>query len=173
MTKHIPTASIVATPFAGAMEFRLAMRELASAVSIITAGQGKKRRGLTVTALCSLSVEPPSLIVCVNKATEGHKAILQHGSFCVNVLAAEHRLFADSFAGRTGRRGIERFSEGEWTSLVTGAPVLAGAIAVLDCEIINFLDHGTHTVFIGAVRAARSEPNRRALVYRAGDYQGV
>jgi flavin reductase (DIM6/NTAB) family NADH-FMN oxidoreductase RutF len=170
MTKHMPANSIAATPFTGPLEFRLAMRELAATVSIITAGQGDQRRGLTVTSLCSLSLEPPSLVVCVNKATDGHRAILQSGSFCVNVAAAEHRILADCFAGRTKRRGLERFAEGDWTVLVTGSPVLADAIAVLDCDVIDRLDHGTHALFVGGVRAVRSDPDRPALVYRAGEY---
>jgi len=173
MTKHIPADAMESTPFAGPMEFRLAMRELAATVSIVTAGQGERRRGLTVTSLCSLSLEPPSLVVCVNKATEGHRAILQSGSFCVNVTAAEHRIFADCFAGRTERRGIERFADGDWTVLVTGSPVLSDAIAVLDCDVIDRLDHGTHTLFVGGVRAVRSDPDRPALVYRAGAYHAV
>lgn len=149
------------------------MRELASTVSIVTAGQGNQRRGLTVTSLCSLSVEPPSLVVCVNKASEGHRAILQSGSFCVNVASAEHRIISDCFAGRTQQHGLERFADGDWTVLVTGSPVLADAIAVLDCDVIDRLDHSTHTLFVGGVRAVRSDSNRSALVYRAGDYHVV
>ncbi len=165
--------SIASVPFTEAATFRSVMRELTAAVSVVTTGEGKDRRGLTVTALCSLSVEPPSLIVCINKAAETHRAIVQYGSFCVNVVAAEHRILADCFAGRTERRGLERFSEGDWTTLVTGAPALADAIAVLDCDVIGRFDQDTHTVFIGGVRGARSDPNRPGLIYRAGEYHVI
>jgi flavin reductase (DIM6/NTAB) family NADH-FMN oxidoreductase RutF len=173
MTRHLPLTSVEAAAFTGPLEFRTVMRELAGAVAIVTAGVGQDRRGLTVTALCSLSVDPPSLIVCVNKHTEGHKMILQYGSFCVNMAAAEHRAIADCFAGVTGCHGVERFAGSRWTTLVTGAPVLASAIAVLDCVVIDRLDRGSHTVFIGGVQAVQSDPNRPALVYRAGLYQTV
>lgn len=171
MTRHLTLKAVESAPFTGPVEFRTVMRELTGAISIVTAGVGENRRGLTVTALCSLSVDPPSLIVCVNKDTEGHKMILRYMSFCVNVAAAEHRPVANCFAGLTGRQGVERFAEGEWTTLVTGAPVLANAVAVMDCVVIDRLDRGSHTVFIGGVRAAQSDPHRSALIYRAGLYQ--
>ncbi|MXQ13730.1 flavin reductase [Microvirga makkahensis] len=169
----MPASSIASERLTGPTEFRLAMRELAATVSIVTAGQGDQRRGLTVTSLCSLSLEPPSLVVCVNKETDGHRAILQSGSFCVNVMAAEQRILSDCFAGRTRRRGLDRFADSDWTVLATGSPVLIDAIAVLDCDVINQLDHGTHTLFVGGVRAVRSDSNRPALIYRAGDYHVV
>ncbi|MBB4038448.1 flavin reductase (DIM6/NTAB) family NADH-FMN oxidoreductase RutF [Microvirga flocculans] len=162
-----------APSFAEVSDFRLAMREVAGAVTIVTAGKGEDRRGLTVTALCSLSTDPPSLIVCVNKSSEGHKMIQRYGSFCVNVVAGDHGERADRFAGRTGLRGEDRFAAEHWTTLATGAPVMADAIAVLDCDVIDALDRGTHTIFIGGVRAVQCEPNRPALVYRAGQYQVV
>src|SRR5690349_10286801 len=104
--------------------FRLAMRQLASAVTIVTSGSGPCRRGLTATAVCSLSADPPSLLVCINKQTECHEIIRQNGHFCVNALGADDEGLAGRFAGRDGSHGLSRFSAGSWTELVTGAPVL-------------------------------------------------
>lgn len=168
MNRHLPAASLETAPHTETEEFRTVMREVTGTVSIVTSGQGDDKRGLTVTALCSLSVTPPSLLVCVNKITEGHKMILRYGSFCVNVVSGEQQSIAECFAGRTGHCAIERFTLGDWTTLVTGSPVLLDAIAVLDCDVIDCIDRDTHTIFIGGVRAVKSDPNRPALVYRAG-----
>lgn len=151
-----------------AADFRTAMRELAAGVTIVTAGSDIGRRGLTATAVCSVSADPPTLLVCINRDAEGHAAITASGAFCVNVIAAEHRGLAERFAGRDGARGAERFDRGEWNALVTGAPVLADALAAFDCRVIQATDWGTHTVFLGTVVATTASPERAALLYRAG-----
>jgi flavin reductase (DIM6/NTAB) family NADH-FMN oxidoreductase RutF len=171
MTRYMPAAMIAAVPLAGPLEFRAAMREFANTVSIVTTGRGDDRRGLTITSLCSLSADPPSILVCVNKAAEGHNMIQRYGSFCVNVASAEHESLADCFAGRTERRGIDRFTQGVWTTLATGSPVLKGAIGVLDCDVIGHFDQGSHSIFVGGVRVAQAQSGRPVLVYRAGSYQ--
>jgi flavin reductase (DIM6/NTAB) family NADH-FMN oxidoreductase RutF len=161
------------TRFVDSGLFRSAMRELPGSVTIVTAGEGHDRRGLTATAICSLSVDPPSLIACVNRQTDGYAAITRYGAFCVNVIAAEHEALADRFAGRDGARGVERFEKGVWTTLVTGAPVLEDALAAFDCEVIEAIDYSSHTVFIGGVRATSVAQHRAALVYRAGAYHAL
>lgn len=167
LTNDAPT---VAQDVSGAADFRVAMRELAAGVTIITAGREHGRRGLTATAVCSVSADPPTLLVCINRSAEGHAAITESGSFCVNVIAVEHQRLAERFAGRDGARGAERFEHGEWRALATGAPVLADAIAAFDCKLVQAIDAGTHTVFIGAVTATTVSPQRAALLYRAGSF---
>lgn len=151
-------------------DFKSAMRQLASGVSLITAGQGANRRGLTATAVCSLSTSPPSLVVCVNRQTEGAGVIRETGHFCVNIVAAEHQFLAQRFAGQDGARGLERFLQGDWIELKTGAPVLADAIAAFDCEVLDLIERETHLIIIGGVRAARFAESRDALVYHSGAY---
>lgn len=150
--------------------FRSAMRHFASGVTLITAGEGAGRRGLTATAVCSLSAAPPSLLVCVNRDAESFAAIQNQRSFCVNMVAAEHQSLAKRFSGQDGVRGIERFSKGNWTTLVTGAPVLADALAAFDCDVLDIIQRETHAIFIGGVRAVHMSENQTALVYRAGRY---
>lgn len=157
-----------ASPAVDGDAFRAAMRELAAGVTIVTAGTADGRRGLTATAVCSVSADPPTLLACINRATDGHAAIAASGHFCVNVVAAEHRDLAERFAGRDGARGAARFERGDWDCLVTGAPVLADAVAAFDCRVVEALSWGTHTIFIGRVAATRVAPARPALVYRAG-----
>lgn len=168
--KRVPAAL---PGFVDGLQFRSAMRELPGSVTIVTAGAGAERRGLTATAVCSLSVEPPSLIACVNRQTDGYAAISRFGAFCVNVIAAEDEALADRFAGRDGARGVDRFAQGNWTTLATGAPVLQGALAAFDCAVVEAIDYNSHTVFIGGVRAIAVAPQRSALIYRAGAYHAL
>lgn len=157
-------------PHVDPVAYRAAMRELAAGVTIIAAGSGEHRRGLTATAVCSVSAEPPTLLVCINRATDGHAAISLGGAFSVNIIGPEHRALADRFAGRNGIHGMERFAEGRWDTLATGAPVLTDALAVFDCRLVHAVDWTTHTVFLGTVVATRISAERPALVYRAGSF---
>lgn len=146
---------MIHTPDPLADDFRAAMRLLAATVNIITAGVGTGRRGLTATAVCSMSVTPPSMLVCVNRNGEAHRAITAAGSFCVNILADDQRVVAMRFAGQTGDQGEDKFAPHGWTRLATGAPALDGALVNLDCEIASATETGSHSIFIGEVRAIR------------------
>ena len=93
------------TPALEAATFKDAMRRLVGGVCVITAGAGEERTGLTATSAVSLSVEPPTMIVCVNREASAWPVIHREGHFCVNVLGARHRAVADRFAGRGGVKG--------------------------------------------------------------------
>jgi flavin reductase (DIM6/NTAB) family NADH-FMN oxidoreductase RutF len=160
----------VSDQFVEASLFRLAMRQMASAVTIVTSGSGPCRRGLTATAVCSLSADPPSLLVCINKQTECHETIRRNGHFCVNALGADDQGLAGRFAGRDGSHGLARFAAGSWAELVTGAPVLQEAIAVFDCKLLNACDGGTHSIFVGGILAARVNTSQPILIYHSGSF---
>ncbi len=145
--------------------FRLAMREFASGVGIIAAGIGEARSGCTATAIASLSLSPPSLVVCLNRATATLAAARLAGAFSVNVLAAHHLELAKRFAGATGVKGAERFELGDWAPLVTGAPVLGDALATLDCRLEDIVERHTHAIVIGAVEAVRVTKASAALLH--------
>lgn len=154
-----------------AKEFLAAMRQLAGAVSIVTTRHGARRAGLTATAVCSLSIEPPRLLACVNKSAGAHDHIGAGGRFCVNVLGVQHVNLAQRFAGALGIEGEERFADGaEWSELATGAPVLADALAAFDCRVHQAIDSASHTIFIGDVE--RTADNCGApLIYLDGTYR--
>lgn len=153
--------------------FRLAMRQLASGVTLITTGEESDRRGITATAVCSLSTEPPSLLACVNRHGESFAAIQRNRSFCVNIIAAGQKALAQRFSGQGGLRGVQRFAGIEWTLLATGAPVLTSSLASFDCELVDTVHRATHAIFIGGVRAVRISTDQRPLVYQAGDYHTI
>ncbi|MGI6245917.1 MAG: flavin reductase family protein [Pseudochelatococcus sp.] len=154
-------------------EFRNAMREVASGVSIISSGRSGRARGLTATAFASLSAEPPAVLVCVNRDSECHRTILETGAFCLNILKAEDEALAHRFAGRGGIRGHERFLEGNWMTLATGSPVLSHALVAFDCLLRESVASHTHMIFIGDVAAISSAGSGSALVYRAGAFSAI
>ncbi len=150
---------------AEAAAFRFAMREFASGVAIVTCGAGESRAGCTVTALASLSLSPPSLVVCISRAAATLARLRECRAFAVSVLGAEHRSLAERFAGRGGVGGAARFSRGDWVTLVTGAPVLSDALAGIDCRVEDILDRHSHAIVIGAAVAVRRGGDGPALAH--------
>jgi flavin reductase (DIM6/NTAB) family NADH-FMN oxidoreductase RutF len=150
--------------------FKAGMRCLASGVTIITTMHDGQRAGLTATAVCSLSVEPPQLLVCVSHKAEAHDIIHRGSVLCVNLLARQHRGLAACFAGQTGVVGAARFAEGTWSTLRTGAPVLDDAVASFDCFVAERVESATHSIFIGRVVDVRVRPDQRPLIYAGGSY---
>jgi flavin reductase (DIM6/NTAB) family NADH-FMN oxidoreductase RutF len=156
-----------------AADFKAGMRRLGAGVTIVTTFDGQTRAGLTATAVCSLSAEPPQLLVCVNRAAYPNKVIARAKRFCVNVLASGQAALALRFAGATGHKGEDRFGKGRWNVLATGAPVLDGALTSFDCELARAVRSGTHTIFIGRVVAVATRQGGKALLYADGAFAGV
>jgi flavin reductase (DIM6/NTAB) family NADH-FMN oxidoreductase RutF len=154
-------------------QFKEGMRRLAAGVTIITTAEDGTPSGLTATAVCSLSVEPPQILVCVKRTAGAHDAIARSRRFCVNVLAHGHHNLAARFAGHDGVRGEARFRAGRWVSLKTGAPSLAGALASFDCVVSEQVAATTHTIFIGQVVAMSVRQKAKPLLYASGGYASV
>ena len=154
-----------------AAAFKKGMRHLAASVTLITTRHRQQRGGLTATAVCSVSAEPPQLLVCVNKTASAHDPIGHAGFFCVNILSPQHRKIAERFAGMDGVEGDERFHDmGEWSSLSTGAPVLKGCPVSFDCRLVSKLSAGTHTIYIGEIVDLVLDPEADALLYCDGNF---
>lgn len=152
-------------------DFRKGMRSLAASVTLITTRHRGLRGGLTATAVCSVSADPPQLLACVNRSASAHDPIGEAGVFCVNVLAAQHRELARRFAGMDGIDGDERFAAGgEWQAMQTGSPALAGCPASFDCELVQAVPAGTHTIYIGRVVGVRVTDGAEALLYADGTF---
>src|SRR6478609_11258660 len=107
-------------------QFKAGMRSLAGAVNIITSAHAGHRYGMTATAVCSATAEPPTVLVCINKLATTHGAVSKGKVFCVNVLRAEDWELSTAFSG--GSSGEARFKTRNWTRLVTGSPVLIDAL---------------------------------------------
>src|SRR3954454_7000645 len=130
-------------------QFKIGMRTLAGAVNIITSMHSGHRYGMTATAVCSASAEPPTVLACVNKLATTHGAVAKSKVFCVNVLRAEDWDLSTSFSGAQSGEG--RFKSRNWSKLATGSPVLVDSLVSFDCRVVKHLAHGTHTIFLGEV----------------------
>ncbi len=163
--------SPIARPNVGQSAFKLSMRQLAGAVSVITVGEDDDRTGFTATSVSSLSADAPSVIVSVNRASSSWPAVEKYRRFCVNVLASDQEHVAQSFAGFGGRRGAERYADAHWYSLSTGTAALKDALTVLDCELETVLNHHSHAILIGRVCAIQTREDIEPLLYWRGGYR--
>lgn len=157
---------------------RMAMRQLAASVSVVAAKSGNARGGLTMTAVCSVSLEPPTMLICVNQASSSHDLIADARCFSVNILNEKQRPIAEVFAGRIGIADWdERFTAGGavWKDSAAGAPILDEARANVICRIREAVTSGSHTIFFGDVVEVRMHDHEdgHALLYSQGDYRGV
>jgi flavin reductase (NADH)/flavin reductase len=152
---------------------RAALRHFAVGVTIVTARHGEEKAGLTATAVCSVTADPPRLVAFINKNVVASKLFLASGTLCVNVLAGDQEEIACVFAGmRKEVFGDARFSHGTWSKLLTGAPVLEGALASLDCRVIKVFDESTHHAFLCEVLDTRQR-QAEALIYLDGGFRRV
>jgi flavin reductase (DIM6/NTAB) family NADH-FMN oxidoreductase RutF len=143
-------------------------------VTIIAAGRPGSRGGLTATAFSSLSDNPPTVLVCVQRRSGTHGVIVASRAFSVNILAHEQQTLAERFSGKGGASGEQRFEGGAvWETMQTGAPVLAGALASLDCELLDEHEFATHSIFIGRVVDGRFRTEGAPLLYFRNDYWDI
>jgi flavin reductase (DIM6/NTAB) family NADH-FMN oxidoreductase RutF len=156
-----------------APDFRGAMRHLVGGVSVITVGRAGETSGMTVTSVSSLSVEPASLIVSVNRSASSWPILQRERVFGVNILAADQLEVAERFAGKGGIKGAERFAGAEWRRHMTGVPLLVGALAAFDCEVEDIIERHSHAIVIGKVLHVEAGQPAAALAYWHGDYLNV
>jgi len=154
-------------------DFRGAMRHLAGGVSVITAGRGKDITGMTVTSVSSLSVDPPSLVVSINRASSSWPLLKRHGFFGVNILTADQLEVAERFTGKGGLKGAERFAGASWTTAASGVPLLVGALAAIDCEAEDIVERHSHAIVVGRVLDLRLSSRTAALAYWQGQYVAI
>lgn len=146
------------------LQYRQAMSSLGAAVNVVTSEGPRGRAGCTVSAVCSVTDEPPTVMVCINRDSRNAAAFRDSGALCVNVVSADQQGLAQLFSDR-GVAVEARFAAARWSRLVTGAPVLDEALASLDCEIRSITEVGTHDMFLCEVRALRMAEGGDALIY--------
>ena len=161
---------VTAPPAADA--YRAAMRHFAGNVSVITVGRPGERSGLVATSAVSLSVDPPTVIVCVNRGASSWPLFERFRRFGVTALTAAPQEIADLFAGKGGAKGEDRYRLGQWSQGPTGAPLLDGAAVALDCRLEEMIDRASHSILVGRVMDVRvREDDEGALVYWRGLYR--
>ena len=153
-------------PAVEAGAFKRTMRHYPTGVTVVTSVKEGEPRGITINAFSSVSAEPPTLLICVNREARSYLYIATSRIFCVNILAGEQRELADRFSGKLHER---QFDDIGYDEAVTGAPVIRGAIAHFDCVVTEEHHAGSHSIFIGSVVdcAARSGS---PLGYFNGDF---
>jgi flavin reductase len=144
--------------------FKQSMRLLAGGVCILATSDNGEWHGLTMTAVCSLTMDPPSLIACVNRDAGAHGIMKTTRRVSINVLASDQMALAGLFSSST-IRGKERFDARHWAAMTSGVPALIDALAVLDCEVIQETELGQHSVFFCEVKSTRLQPDRQPLVH--------
>lgn len=149
---------------------RTGMRRLAASVCVITASDSSgQRHAMTATAVTSVSDNPASLLVCVNRQTNLHDILTQGNRFAVNVLSANQADISVQCA--SGESGESRFAQGNWGD-ANGLPYLRNAQAVFFCHTARQLSHGTHTIVIGDVDKALIDDGAvNPLIYADGQYR--
>lgn len=156
-----------------AADFRQAMRRLTGGVSVITAGRGRDISGMTVTSVTSLSAEPPTLIVSVNRSASSWPLIQRHRFFGVNILNADQFDIAERFNGKNGLKGAERFAGADWFTRASGVPLLSGALAAVECEVEEAIERHSHVILVGRVLDIELSQRSAALAYWQGQYLAI
>lgn len=151
--------------------YRDAMARFAGAVHVITTDGAAGRRGVTVIAACSVSDEPPTILACLNRQNPKNDLFVKNGVFALNTLSASQQDVSNAFSGFGGIAPEDRFLHGEWETLATGAPVLKGALAVFDCELIEAKEIATHRIYFGRVTDIRIGDNLSPLLYHERGYR--
>jgi 3-hydroxy-9,10-secoandrosta-1,3,5(10)-triene-9,17-dione monooxygenase reductase component len=134
--------------------FRAVMGQFATGVTVVTTLDGDRPQGITVNAMASVSLEPPMVMIALDRRRFINPAIEAGGRFAINILAEGQQWLSDCFAGANVNPGRDAFCGASWDAGETGMPLLRGAIASLECRLVDRLETGDHHLFVGAVEAA-------------------
>jgi flavin reductase (DIM6/NTAB) family NADH-FMN oxidoreductase RutF len=148
---------------------KLALRRLASSVSVVTCRYDARSYAMTATSVSALSMAPPSMLVCVNRSARFHAALSRAGEFGINVLSRAHIVISKLCSGEASAES--RFDVGEWDTRAA-APVLVDAQAAIICCKDQQLEYGTHTVFMGRIISISINGDVDPLIYVDGQYTG-
>lgn len=159
-------------PLISKTEFRNAMARVCAPVNVITTNGPAGRGGFTATAMCSVTDEPPTLLVCMNRNSAQCGLFIDNRRFCVNVLSHDHRDLAGHFAGATQDMAA-RYAAADWVEMTSGSFAVKDAIVSLDCELAEARLLGTHHILIGRVVGIRSRSDGNALLYFDRNYVHV
>jgi flavin reductase (DIM6/NTAB) family NADH-FMN oxidoreductase RutF len=146
-------------------EFRRALGHFAAGVTVVTSKfNDGQLGGITVTAFSSLSLDPPLVLVCIDKRARIHDRLEKGGNFAVNLLAEDQEIVSRRFAAGDP----DPFRETGYSPGVTGAPLLDGVIATVECQIVELLGGGDHTIIVGQVEATQVHEGKPLVYFRGG-----
>jgi flavin reductase len=149
-------------------EFKAAMRRFAANVNVITSADGNLMNGMTATAVCSVSAEPPSVLIIVNRTTRSHPIIKRSGAFAVNVLSTHQEDLATHFASKKD----DPFASVDYRIGKTGCPIIQDSDAYIECVVTQEVEMNTHTIFVGEV-VSTDVSDGEPLLYHAGRFRSL
>lgn len=155
------------------MAYRDAMSRLGAAVNVVTTDGPAGRTGFTASAVCSVTDDPPTLLVCMNRGSEHNADFQGNRVLCVNTLTGAQQELSPVFGGQTDVDLDGRFAGASWSTLTTGSPVLQDAAASFDCRIVQVTEVGTHSVFFCEVDAIAAAPGYEGLIYFGRAYHRI
>jgi flavin reductase (DIM6/NTAB) family NADH-FMN oxidoreductase RutF len=147
-------------------EFRTALSRFATGVTVLTTCDGERPAGVTVNAFTSVSLNPPLVMVCIDKRSHLHDIVARAGFYAVNVLGAHQQATSRRFAGQTADRA-ERFRATPYHHGATGAPLLDEAIAHIECRLVAIYPGGDHDIYLGQVEAVNVGAGDPLLYYHS------
>ncbi len=148
---------------------RATMRQWATGVTVVTTVAEGEYAGMTVSSFTSVSLEPPTVLVCLNKQSYCHAVVERSGVYAVSMLGQGQDWLSNRFAG-LDPSVTDRFADLDFSTAVTGSPLLPDAIAWLDCQVVSTHETTTHTIFIAEVVYAHVDPEKQPLVYHNRSY---
>lgn len=151
-------------------DFKKGMQQLAASVTVIATKHKEARYGLTATAVSSVTNDPPTLLVCINKNASAHQVIQDSQQFSVNILGSEHEEISNTFAS-TKKESEEKFAVGNWDEN-NGIPVLKDALASFTCKVSETVNTATHTIFLGVIEGIQIE-EKLPLIYASKGYRTI
>lgn len=155
------------------VSLREAMAQFATGIAVLTA-PGDNCHGMTANAFSSVSLDPPLVLCCVNRKARMHSVIVSAGSFAVSVLGADQEQIARYFADQRRPSGPVQFDGVSWVpGTRTGAPLLSGSLAWLECKLVAAYNGGDHSIFLGHVLSSRRSAGKDALVFFGGTFHQV
>lgn len=134
--------------------FRTVMGQFATGVTVVTTLDEDRPQGITVNAMASVSLDPPLVVIALDRRRFINPAIEAGGRFAINILGEDQQWLSDCFAGANVSPGRDAFCGAEWDAGTTGMPLLRGAVAALECRVVDRLETGDHHLFVGAVEMA-------------------
>jgi flavin reductase (DIM6/NTAB) family NADH-FMN oxidoreductase RutF len=158
--------SVEPTDVVDPVAFRKVMGHFGSGVTVVTTCMGDRRAGITVNAFCSVSLDPPLVLVCIERDSRAHSLLLESQIFAVNILSSAQADISRCFASSSNAK-FERFCDVETHEVATGAPVFDECVAFVDCSVEAVYPGGDHTIFVGRVQALGSGSAAPLLYYRA------
>ena len=154
------------------LQFRKAMRRLASSVCVISSAREQKKYAMTATAVCSFSAEPPSLLICINKYSRLHTLLSQKLPFCVNILHnTQQDIAIRCSASADDAADDETYLPTQPWGLLDNIPYLTEAQANIFCQYADSLSYSTHTAFIGQMLTIKYSDKIAPLIYLDGQYR--